>query len=70
MPEDVLMKPRELYDATLKDEYHRNAEEYFDRLVAESGIDKALNATHVKEYKTSLGQLENAKKEMGKVKAW
>ncbi len=54
MAEEILYRPRELFQTQLKDSYHKTAEEYFDNLTKQSKVDTGANAEHVKEYKSCL----------------
>ena len=58
MAEEILYRPRELFQKQLKDAYHKTAEEYFDKITKEAKTDTDANVLHVKEYKK---RLENEK---------
>ena len=64
MAEEVLFKPRDLYNKELKDKYHQAALEAFDDLKVKSEVDTAANAIHVKEYNLAL---EKQKKKEGEL---
>ncbi len=64
MAEEVLFKPRDLYNKELKDKYHQAALEAFDDLKVKSEVDTAANAIHVKEYNLAL---ERQKKKEGEL---
>lgn len=50
MEEEVLFKPKELFDKRLKKQYHDAAVEYFDELTKRTGTDPQANKKHVDEY--------------------
>ncbi len=47
---EILYKPKDLYEKQLKQQYHKGAEDYFDKLAKESEVDEKANAQHVSEY--------------------
>ncbi|MCR5491485.1 MAG: hypothetical protein K6F32_05105 [Bacilli bacterium] len=51
MEDEVLYKPKELFDTRLKKQYHEAALEYFEELTATSKVDPQVNKVHVDEYK-------------------
>ncbi len=65
---EILYKPKELYERQLKDQYHKGAEEYFDKLAKEANTDIQTNATHVKEYKSLLAKQKEAEDKLGSSK--
>ena len=50
MEEEVLFKPKELFDKRLKKQYHDAAVEYFDELTKRTGTDPQANKKHVDDY--------------------
>ena len=64
MSDDVLYKPRDLYEKTLKDQYHKAALEEFDSLTVTSKVDPSLNATHVKEYDDAKAKQDKKEAEL------
>ena len=54
-----IYEPRKFYEQSLKQQYHAQAEAFFDELVKQSEVDGPANANHVKDYKKSLEHLEN-----------
>ncbi len=60
---EILYKPKDLYERSLKEQYHKGAEEYFDKLIKETNTDTKANEKHVSEYKT----LDAKRKEMEKM---
>ena len=66
---EILYKPKDLYEKRLKDQYHKGAEEYFDKLAKEANTDVDLNAKHVSEYKVLDAKLKAAEKELSSAKS-
>lgn len=56
MEEQVLYRPRDLYEKTLRGAYHQGASDYFDELVKKSGTDVSGNAVHVKAYEDAAAK--------------
>lgn len=51
---EILYKPKDLYTRQLKNQYHKGAEDYFDKLTKDNNIDVQTNKKHVKEYNDLL----------------
>ncbi len=68
MAEEILYRPRELFQTQLKEAYHKTAEEYFDSLTKESKVSPEKNAEHVKEYKKCLDEEEDLQKSASSAK--
>ncbi len=68
MAEEILYRPRELFQTQLKDAYHKTAVEYFDELTKESNVSPEKNAEHVKEYKKSLEEEKELQKSASSAK--
>ena len=62
MADEILYRPRELFQTQLKDSYHKTAEEYFDKLTKESKVNPEQNAEHVKDYKKCQAKEEELQK--------
>lgn len=60
MADQVLYRPRELYEKQLKDGYHKAAEAYFDELTKETKTDSDANKQHVAQYKKDLAASNQA----------
>ena len=56
MAEDIIYKPRELYETQLKKQFHDEAEKYYEELAVKGNLDKGTNKVHVEKY-----DKENAK---------
>ena len=69
MAEEILYRPRELFQTQLKDSYHKTAEEYFDNLTKESKVNTEENALHVKEYKKLLEEEQALSKSASSAKS-
>lgn len=67
--EQLMYRPRDMYERQLKKQYHQAADEYLESLAREAGTDKGANAVHVKEYNAANAEAEAAKKKLGKAKA-
>ncbi len=65
---DILYKPKDLYEKQLKGQYHKAAEDYFDKLAEEAGTDKQANAKHVAEYKDLLAKQKVAEEKLNSSK--
>ncbi len=70
MAEDILYRPRDIYEKMLKRQFHDGAEDYFEKLAKESGVDRAGNAVHVKAYNEAKSSSDEAKKKYGRVHGW
>jgi len=64
MSDDILYKPRDLYEKTLKDQYHKAALEEFDSLKVESKVDPSSNSIHVKEYNDAKSKQDKKETEL------
>ncbi len=62
---EMISKPRQIYEMSLKRQYHDGADAYFEELAEKAGTDKAANKIHVKEYEAVKAELEKAKKKLG-----
>lgn len=62
MAEEVLYKPKDLFDTRLKKQYHDAAVEYFDSLTTSTNTDPDINKTHVEEYKKAKAAADEAAK--------
>ena len=67
--EQPLYHPRQLFDGMLKNQYHQNADIYFEELAGKANVDKNMNALHVKQYNAAMEEVEAARKKLGKAKA-
>ncbi len=67
--EQPLYHPRALYEGQLKRQYHDMAETYYEELSGKVGVNKELNALHVKAYNAAMAEVEEAKKKLGYAKA-
>ncbi len=65
-----LLEPLSLFNKTLKKEFHKNAEEYFEELAKKAEIDVDANKKTVASYKKALSDLEHAKKQANKTRTW
>ena len=68
MAEDIIYRPREIYEKMLKRQVHEGAEEYFEKLVKEAGTDVTANSIHVKEYLKAKERQDANVKEQKKFK--
>lgn len=66
---EVLFKPMELWNNSLSHKYHTATEQYFNKLVKDSGVDTSKNAELVKKYNSICDKLANAKKALEKIKS-
>ena len=64
---EMISKPRQIYEMSLKRQYHDGADAYFEELAEKAGTDKAANKIHVKEYEAVKAELDKAKKKLGAV---
>ena len=63
MADDVLYKPKDLFDTRLKQQYHDAAIEIFDQYADQAHVDIDANKVHVREYKEAAAlSAEYAKK--------
>lgn len=56
MADEILYRPRELFQNQLKGSYHKTAESYFDELTKRSKVSVDANAQHVKTYNASVAE--------------
>jgi hypothetical protein len=68
MAEEILYRPRELFDTKLKEAYHKSATEYFDNLSKEANVNVEENALHVKEYKKRLEEQKKLEQQASSAK--
>ena len=52
----ILLKPKDLYTRSLKEQYHKGAVDYIDKLTKENKVDTNLNKKHVSEYNDLCAQ--------------
>ena len=57
-------EPLEYYSKQLKDEFEKNARDYFENLVKRSGVNEEENAATVKKYKAALSKAEEEGKRL------
>lgn len=69
MAEEMIYRPREMYEKTLKKQYHEEAVRYFNELVEKAQVDEQANALHVKEYNKKVEARKIKEKALNKVKA-
>lgn len=62
-------EPLEYYSKQLKDEFEKNARDYFEDLVKRSGVNEEENAATVKKYKAALSKAEEEGKRLSSGKA-
>lgn len=67
--EQPLYRPRSLYETSLKNQYHRTAEAFYESLAEKGELDKGANAAHLRAYEAAKKETEEAKKKLGKNKA-
>ena len=67
--EQPVYRPRELYEHQLKDQYHKAAEGFYEDLASTAGLDKNLNAMHVKAYEAAEEEAKIARKKLSGAKA-
>lgn len=65
---EILFKPTDLYNQSLKKKYHDAAVQYFEMLTKNSSTDKQKNAADVARYKKAVDDLNNASRKLGKSK--
>ena len=59
--DDLLLEPLKYYEKVGKEEHKQNTEEYFEKLLQESGVDVEQNRETVKEYKKEQELAKDAK---------
>ena len=62
-------EPLDYYTKHLKEQFDKNAEEYFNALVERSGVDEAQNAATVKRYNEARAKADEAQKRLSSGKA-
>lgn len=65
---EILYKPKDLYENSLKEKYHKGAEEYFEKLTKESKVDVDANAKHVSEYNSLAAKQKELENKLGSSK--
>jgi len=63
-----LLEPLKFYNNELKDQFHRNAEDFFDSLAKESNIDINKNRELTNKYLTTCDKIKSQKNKMSKQK--
>lgn len=61
---DILYKPKELYEKSLKNQFHNEVTNYFDNLVKESKVDEEANRKHVAELKETEKEYQSYKNKL------
>lgn len=67
--EQPLYRPRQLFNTSLKKQYHDTAASFYESLAEQSSLDKAGNAVHVKAYNAAKAEADVARKKLSSVKA-
>ncbi len=62
MEDQMMYRPRELFEKQLKEAYHKTAEEYFAKLTEESKVNPEENAAHVKRYNLDASDAQSKEK--------
>ena len=65
MEDEILYRPRELYEKQFKQSYHENAEKHFEELTKEAKIDIEANKKHVTQYKKDEAASKEANSKAG-----
>lgn len=68
MEKEVIYKPKELYDRSLKRQYHDASVKHFEELAKKSGVDPYLNEKHVKDYKQKKAEADALEKKANSMK--
>lgn len=68
MAEEVIYKPREMYEQSLKSQYHTAADQYFESLATKASTDKGANKLHVQAYERIKAEEALVEKKMKKAK--
>ncbi|MCR5741160.1 MAG: hypothetical protein K6G38_01685 [Gammaproteobacteria bacterium] len=63
-----ILNPRDYYETHLKDKVNQEADNYFEDLVAKSGIDKDANISTIKTLRQKEEEYKNLNKELNKLK--
>ena len=69
MADEMIYRPRDMYEKLLKKQYHEEAVNYFNELLEKSKVDEALNAKHVKDYNVKVEARKQAEKKLNGAKA-
>jgi hypothetical protein len=67
---EILLKPKDMYTRQLKEQYHKGATEYFEKLTKEAKTDTELNKKHVEEYNTLLEEVKKCENAVNNTKAF
>ena len=70
MAEDVLYKPRQIYNGMLKNQFHDEAQKLFDDLAAATKVDQGGNKVHVNAYKAAKAVEDAFAKKVRTRKVW
>lgn len=62
--ENELLEPKKLYKEKLESAINKNANEYFDKLTKESGVDIEANARTMEAYRKANDEVQNASKKL------
>ncbi len=65
----ILLKPKDLYTRSLKEQYHKGATDYIDNLAKECHVDANLNKKHVGEYNDLCAQKKAQGEKVNSTKA-
>lgn len=68
MAEEMIYRPREMYETILKKQYHEEAIAYFNELVEKAKVDENLNAMHVKAYNEKVAIRKEKEKKLSGAK--
>lgn len=64
MDDNILLEPRKAYFDSLKDKHLENVTNFFNELTNKSGVDIAKNIETIKNYRSTLKELEEQKKRL------
>lgn len=67
---EVLYKPKDLYQSSLKEQYHKGATDFYDKLTKDNNIDTQANKKHVEEYNTYLKEKKDLEDKIGSGKGF
>lgn len=59
MSEEIIYKPREIFNGQLKQGFHNEAEKFYDEMAEKGELNKDANKTHVAKYDAENGTLKN-----------
>lgn len=68
--EDMIYRPRDMYNNMFKRQFHDEAEALFEQLTKKSGVDTGENKVHVEAYKQAQAKADEAGKKAKKLKVW